>query len=126
MEGAAKKVARGPMAMEDLLERVCGPAATIYKTGVNMYNSLKVMKDAEKPPSPEAQSQQLGKIPLVGSSSSSPANFQLGSKEIDTSSQVFRQVQYRTYVDTYRTYHTFMLGRLFLSKLNRCIAGIIR
>ena len=94
MEGAAKKVARGPMAMEDLLARACGPAATIYKTGVNMYNSLKVMKDAEKPPSPEAQSQQLGKTPLVGSSS--PASSQLSSKEIDTSSQVFRQVQYRT------------------------------
>jgi len=83
MEGAAKEVSRGPMAMGDLLAKVCGPAATIYKTGVNMYNRFKLMNSSE------TQSQEQDKIQMVGSS---PANTQLGSKKISPASQVFLQV----------------------------------
>ena len=83
MEGAAKEASRGSMAMGDILAKACGPAATIYKTGVNMYNRLKLMNSFE------TQSQEQDKIQLVGSS---PANTQLGSKKISQSSQVFLQV----------------------------------
>jgi len=87
--GMAKEISRGEVAMEDkedtrghkvamedLLAQACGSAATIFKTGVNMYNRLKSMNDSE------SQSDQL-------------ASNQMGSNMIsNTSSKVFLQVHF--------------------------------